>query len=152
MPDTDNPQIAEWTNRLRELVGDFDKNTYFVGHSIGCQAILRFLEKTDVGETCGGVIMVAPWIESFGLETFEEKEVAAKWNKDSINFQEVKKKSENFFAIFSDNDPCVPLEVNKIFFEEALSVKIFIEENRRHFSGDDNINELPIVLNILKKI
>lgn len=123
-----------------------------MGHSIGCQAILRFLEKSDKGEVCGGVIMVVPWIELFDLETPEENEIAAEWNKDAINFQEVKKKSEIFFAIFSDNDPCVPLEINKMFFEEAMGVKTFIEENNRHFGGDDGICELPIVLNILKKI
>ena len=32
-----------------------DENTYFVGHSIGCQAIMRYLESVDV-KKIGGVL------------------------------------------------------------------------------------------------
>ena len=42
MPDTEHPQIETWLSFLANLVGDVDENTYFVGHSIGCQTILRY--------------------------------------------------------------------------------------------------------------
>ena len=62
MPDTDNPQIGLWTKKLKELVGQPQKSDILIGHSIGCQTILRFLEKLPDGQKIDKVIMVAPWI------------------------------------------------------------------------------------------
>lgn len=41
MPDTDIPVIEKWVHRLANIVGTPDSDTYFIGHSIGCQTILR---------------------------------------------------------------------------------------------------------------
>lgn len=43
MPDTWHPKISEWVNKIKELAGNVDEETYFVGHSIGCQAMLFLL-------------------------------------------------------------------------------------------------------------
>ena len=40
-----NPRIQKWVSKLAQTVGDADKQTYFVGHSMGCQTIVRYLEK-----------------------------------------------------------------------------------------------------------
>ena len=60
MPDPDEPDIAEWVHMLKMSVGKPDRNTFFVGHSIGCQTILRFLETLGEGEETGGAVLVAP--------------------------------------------------------------------------------------------
>ncbi|MCX6715781.1 MAG: NYN domain-containing protein, partial [Candidatus Taylorbacteria bacterium] len=57
MPDTEAPIIEKWVNCLSKIVGVPDSNTYFIGHSIGCQAILRYLE--TVNTLVGGAIFVA---------------------------------------------------------------------------------------------
>ena len=44
MPDTDTPVISAWINHLKEVVGTPDQDAYFVAGSIGCQALLRYLE------------------------------------------------------------------------------------------------------------
>ena len=41
MPDTDHPKIESWVNKLKEIVIP-DEETILIGHSIGCQAILRY--------------------------------------------------------------------------------------------------------------
>ena len=49
-------------------------------------------------------------------------------------------------AIFSDNDPWVPLD-NQDDFRDKLGSEIIIEHAKGHFSGGDNkCFELPIVL------
>lgn len=37
-------------------------------------------------------------------------------------------------------------------FKDKLEAKLIIEHNMKHFSGDDNILELPVVLNNLLEI
>jgi len=51
MPNTDEPKIEEWLGFMKENIKNIDEETYFLGHSIGCQAILRFLEGLDNDET-----------------------------------------------------------------------------------------------------
>lgn len=39
MPDTNKPVIEKWVEEIKKTVGTPNKDTYFIGHSIGCQAI-----------------------------------------------------------------------------------------------------------------
>src|SRR3989338_4452907 len=45
MPNAAKPKVKEWVDFLRDYVGKPDKDTYFVGHSLGCIAIARYLAK-----------------------------------------------------------------------------------------------------------
>jgi uncharacterized protein len=144
MPDTENPKIEAWVSFLAELVGKCDKDSFFVGHSIGCQTILRYLESLPDKEKAGGAIFVAGWL-NLKLSEEEEEEVAAPWLESPINLEKVKAKTKKFFAVFSSNDPYVPVEDEKIF-KEKLGAETLILENKGHFTGEDGINELPIVL------
>ncbi len=47
MPNTSKPKINAWVSYLKKIVGTLDEETYFIGHSIGCQAIMRLLEKEE---------------------------------------------------------------------------------------------------------
>ena len=61
MPDTNTPRIEKWAGFLQSKIKtkDIGEETYFVGHSIGCQAILRFLEKLPQNAKIGGCIFIA---------------------------------------------------------------------------------------------
>ena len=47
MPNTKEPKIEDWVGYLEENIKNIDEKTFFVGHSIGCQTIMRFLEKSS---------------------------------------------------------------------------------------------------------
>jgi predicted alpha/beta hydrolase family esterase len=72
MPNTNKPVIEEWVNHLSEIVGEVDAQTYFVGHSVGCQTILRYLE-TQAGKKAGGCVLVAAWFKLEDLESLETR-------------------------------------------------------------------------------
>ena len=61
MPDTANPKIKEWVSELEKQVSELDENTYFVGHSIGCQTIMRYLENKETRKI-GGILFATPWL------------------------------------------------------------------------------------------
>ena len=148
MPHTDHPKINEWVSQLKKLVGKIDKNTYFVGHSIGCQTILRYFESLNGNQKIGGVVFVAGWFTLMNLETNEEKEIAKPWLGEPINVNKIKKQLNNMVAIFSDNDSVVPKE-NQKMFKNKLGAQIIVEHNKGHFSGDDGIIKLPSALKAL---
>lgn len=150
MPNTNYPTIKEWVSYLRNSVGKVNRKTYFVGHSVGCQTILRYLETLSENLEIGGAVFIAPWLTLANIEKDEEK-IAKPWLEIKINFDKIKKHTNNIIAIFSDDDDVVPLE-NKKFFEKKLNAKTFVEHNKGHFSGSDNITKIPIILNELLRI
>jgi len=153
MPETDVPKIEKWVPFLEEKVGEADENTYFVGHSIGCQTILRYLEKLPENKKIGGALFVAGWF-NLKPETSEDEDdikAAKPWLETPIDFEKILTHIKKFTAIFSDNDPYVPIEDAELF-KQKLGAKTIIEHNKGHFTGDDNIIELPIVLEELLKI
>lgn len=151
MPDTDNPKIEAWTEHLRKIVGECDENTYFVGHSIGCQAIMRYLEKLPDNQCAGGVIFVAGWLTLTGLESEEERLTSSPWVNLPLNFEKIKARAKKIISIFSDNDPFVPAE-NWKMFSENLGGEIIIEREMGHFSDDDGVKELPAALAAVLKL
>ncbi len=145
MPKPAEPQIDRWVSYLSTIVGAVNENTYFVGHSIGCQTILRYLESLPAHKKVGGAIFVAGWFTLMNLQTDNEKRIAQPWLEIPIDFDKVKSHTEKFFAFFSDNDDVVPKE-NKTLFKKRLGAKTLIEHNKGHFSGSDEVTELPKVL------
>lgn len=59
MPDTKHPKRDAWVAKLSEIVGVPDEDTYFVGHSLGCITIVRYLEKLSPDAKVGGCVFVA---------------------------------------------------------------------------------------------
>ena len=152
MPNTNEPKIEKWINHLKKIVKNPDKDTYFIGHSIGCQAILRYLESLDKKIKIGGCIFVAGWFNLIPepIEEEGETEIAIPWIETSMDFKKITSHTDKFLAIFSDNDPVVPLTDNKLF-KERLKAKIIIEHNKGHFNKSDGVKELKIVVDELLK-
>jgi predicted alpha/beta hydrolase family esterase len=138
MPSPLSPKIEEWVPHLVKVVGKPDQNTFFIGHSIGCQAILRYLETLSTGERVGGALFLAPFLELPDIE----KKILKPWLDTPIQFEKIKEHLPGSIAVFSDDDPLVPIE-NKNLFEEKLGSKIEVVHKFNHFV---TYLELPIIL------
>jgi len=149
MPDIETPIIEEWVSELSRIVGKPDKNTYFIGHSIGCQAILRFLEKID-SPVCGAVF-VAGWFDLENLEDEETVAIARPWVETPIDLDKIKTILPKSTLIISDNDPFGAFETNKNKFRE-LGSKIVVLHDAGHMTKDDGYVEFPELLSEFKKI
>lgn len=142
MPNPGVPTIDAWTKHLEENVYYVDQDTYFIGHSMGCQAILRYLEMNK-GSKLGGAILMAPFLAQLtGLKNQEEEDIARPWIERPIDFAAIRAMSGKFVTIFSDNDKLVPLEANKEAFEKALNPTIIVEHAKGHLSDEDGVSEL----------
>jgi predicted alpha/beta hydrolase family esterase len=142
MPDSENPKIENWVGYLEKKISPekIDNQTYFVGHSIGCQTILRFIEKLHRHKKIAGCVFVAGWFDLINLEP-EEMEIAHPWINSEIHFGRILDHCNNFLALFSDNDPYVHLdEVEK--FKNNLDAKIIIKNNKNHFENETSIPEI----------
>lgn len=147
LPDPENPRIYNWVPKLAESVGNPDEQTYFVGHSLGCQTIARYLESLPKNKKVGGAVFVAGFFKKLtGLEDEPGvRETDKHWLETPINLEKVKSHLPKSIAIFSDNDPYVPLD-NQDDFRNKLGSKIIIEHQMGHFNESAGITQLPIAL------
>jgi len=145
MPTPNEPKIETWIPFLSNLVGKPDNQTYFVGHSIGCQTIIRYLQTLPTGVKIGGAVFVAGWYNLRNLETEEEKRIAGPWVNKPRDDKKIREAVNHAVAIFSDNDPFV-IPDNQRSWKERVGAKIILEHNKGHFSGSDGAKKLPSAL------
>lgn len=146
MPRPAEPTIEDWVGKVAEVVGQADAETYLVGHSIGCQTILRYLQELDDFKV-GGVLLVAGFVhlkpEEIGDE--EDNKIAKPWLENPLDWEKIKSHCDNFTAIFSQDDPCVPVEDASIFAKE-LGAKVVILNGLQHINEEAGVTELPEAL------
>jgi len=145
MPDSVHPKMAAWLNHLTKTVSVPDENCYFVGHSLGCITILRYLESLPKKQKIGGAVLVAGFTSDLGFQ-----DLSSFFTK-SINWAKIKLHCKKFVAIHSDDDPWVSLHYAD-FFKKELNAEIIIEHNMKHFSGDDGLNEFPAARDAVLKL
>lgn len=146
MPETETPTINAWVDRITKVVGRPDENTFFIGHSIGCQAILRYLSQL-IDTHVGGVVCVAGF---FTLQNLEEGErpIATPWLTTPLDFAKARNAAPSIIAFFSDNDQYVPLAENKKIYEQELGADALVLHSKGHFTSDDMVTEMPEILEL----
>lgn len=144
MSERDDPVIADWVGTLERIVGDSDEHTYFVAHSIGCQAVMRYLAAGS--KKAGGCVFVAGWFKMENLEDEETEEIAKPWIETPIDFTGVLAATSNVTVFLSDNDPYGQVSENKRMFQENLNAAVVVLHNKGHFTADSGAVELPEAL------
>lgn len=153
LPEASKPRIYNWVPALSKAAGKPDEETFLVGHSMGCQAIVRYLEQLPEGKKIGGAVFVAGFFKHLkGLEDDPEvQETDRHWLGTPVDLKKAKSRMKKSVAIFSDNDPWVPLD-NQDDFRKKLGSEIILEHKKGHFSGSDGVLELPSALKAVLKI
>jgi len=152
LPHPEEPRIQNWIPALTELAGEPNEQTYFIGHSMGCQTIARYLENLPVDLQVGGAVFVAGFFTSLTVDEDPfSQSIVDEWLKTSLNLEKVQSHLKKSIAIFSDNDPYVPLE-NKEAFANLLQSEIIVEHNKDHYSGSTGTFDLPVALEALLRL
>lgn len=150
MPNASEPNIDVWVPYLAEQVGEPNGETFLVGHSIGVQTILRYLQTIDT--QVGGVVAVAGFYELAPdfVEEPEDAAIAEPWLTRPMDDEKICKNANQIVAFFSDNDPYVPM-ANEELFKNRLKAKTFVIHGKGHMGAKDML-EAPRVLEELLKI
>lgn len=136
MPDAMHPTLSGWLFYLQTTIKDVDENTFFVGHSLGVIAILKFLEALKPDEKIGGAVLVAGFPEPIAYD-----ELNSFFSKP-LDYEKIKNAANAFIAIHSSNDPYVPLKNGEIL-RDRLGAKLVVIENAGHLNANDGFTELP---------
>ena len=145
MPDTSNPTIEKWVTELAKVIGIPNSNTYLIGHSIGCQTILRYLERINI--PIGGALFVAGWFYLENLKDKQSAKIAGPWINTPINIEKIKKNLPKSVLIISNNDPYGAFDKNKKEFGKFCSYIYTLPE-----SGHITNPVQPSIINQFEKL
>lgn len=152
MPDPDYPKIEPWVSKLKEVVGEIRKDDIFVGHSIGCQTVERYLQTLSKNTKLDKVVLIAPWV-TLTKRTFEEmgenEEVVKDWYSEPIDYEKIRNMAK-WTAVLSDDDPFVNYEDNYKVYKDKLNAEIILKNKQGHFAQEQGITEIPFLLELIK--
>ncbi|MBI5224526.1 serine hydrolase family protein [Candidatus Micrarchaeota archaeon] len=145
MPSPRLPSMNAWIKEIQKNIQTPNENTFLVGHSLGCIAILRYLESLKGKQKVGGAILVA------GLATNLGNPLFSSFFRASIDWKKIQSHCNKFVSINSDNDRFVTIAHGKAF-EKNLGARLIIKKGMGHFSGDEGCFKLPVVLEEILKL
>ncbi len=152
MPHADRPTIPEWTAFIARLVGAPDGQTILIGHSLGAQAVLRYLEALGAsGGSVARTILIASNFP-FGMSAEDADQrtggdpVLMPWLITGVDPAMVSRAAGKCIVILSDNDPYIPFEEARSSFKAIPGAKVVVVPGKGHFNEDDRITELPAAL------
>lgn len=138
LPNWDNPDIITFLSYIERRLPqtEIDSDTYFVGHSVGCRAVLLYLnelKKKNQSLRIGGLMCVAGWWTVDNPWPQLEQ-----WINISVDYDGIREMcNENITTLISDNDPFTSnTQLNKEFWEKNLNAKVLIVPNAKHFNND----------------
>jgi hypothetical protein len=152
MPHPNGPTVAEWTDFIAQLVGEPDRATVLIAHSLGGHAVLRYLEGLGRrGQAVGKTVLVACTFPG-GLTAAAADQktggdaVLRPWLMLRIDSQSVQKAAGKGTLILSDNDPYIPFTEARASFAGWPDLSVVVEPGQGHFNEDDKLTELPAAL------
>jgi predicted alpha/beta hydrolase family esterase len=152
MPHPDRPVIAEWVAYVAGLVGEPDPQTVMVGHSLGGQAVIRYLERLGAtGKSVGKTVLVAsgfpPGMTREQAEvTAEGDQVLVPWLTVGVDAALVKSAAGSCTVILSDSDPYIDAGRAEAEFRAALDPRIIVEHSKGHMNDESGLTDLPSAL------
>jgi len=142
MLNTAHPKVSEWLAELSRVVGVPDRDTYFVGHSLGCITIARYLQLLPEGVRVGGCVFVAGFSRDLAIPEIAE------FCSLPLDIRKTRTHCEDFVTIYSDDDEYISIAESEDFSKKVGAHQVF-EKGKGHFCMSDGVTELPSALDAL---
>ncbi|WEY92895.1 alpha/beta hydrolase [Bacillus subtilis] len=130
MPNPLQPRLEDWLETLSLYQHTLHENTYLVAHSLGCPAILRFLEFSGFAKSLPTLQM---------LDEFTQ---------GSFDHQKIIESAKHRAVIASKNDQIVPFSWSKELAQQ-IDAALYEVQHGDHFLENEGFTSLPIVYDIL---
>ncbi|ALB46499.1 RBBP9/YdeN family alpha/beta hydrolase [Clostridium beijerinckii] len=147
MPDSGSPHLDQWIKHLRKNVLNIDENTIFIGHSLGCVTLLRYILEKNI--KIKGAILVSGFINENPMD--EQTEGLQEFIDEPLDIAGIKSLITSIIVITATNDDIVPTEATQKLAKE-LDANLIILSEGKHFIARDGYTDFPILLNEIKKL
>lgn len=144
MPDPSLPRLDTWPPALAAAIGSPDEKTHFIGHSVGCQTIMRYLASLPPGSRVGKVLCVAGW---WTIDASVVWESIVPWIETPIDLEAIRSAAPEIHVLISDNDEFTSdHEANTRAWQSKVNARVVVVPNEMHFRGEriDAIRDLAL--------
>ena len=146
-PTPEGQCLESWKMIFAEEVGELDRYTVLVGHSIGAAFALQLLQASAV--PISGAFLVAGFARQLGNAEFDrlnETFVGVRFNWPAI-----RQTAKSFKVYNSDNDPYGPLEFGQET-ADGLGVPLTVIENGGHLNAAAGYRKFELLQNNLREV
>ncbi len=149
MPNWNAPVIETSTNALRQMLPpeQLNEEVFLVGHSVGCQALLHYLNSVAISHPkarIGGLLCVAGWFDVDQHWDTIKPWVAAQ--KD-IDYARIPPMCREITVLLSDNDPfTADYAHNTHLWQTRLQADVQLFPAMRHFNDSACVGPVEHIL------
>jgi predicted alpha/beta hydrolase family esterase len=144
MPEPETPRIATWPQAIVAAAGTDRgvlRRTLLVGHSVGCQAVLRALATIPEDITVFGALLVAAW-----FQVDRPWETILPWIHEDFDLGRARARTPWLDVLVSDDDPfTADFGRTAADFRARAAADVVIVPGAKHF----NAAQEPQVLSAL---
>jgi predicted alpha/beta hydrolase family esterase len=144
MPNSKAPKLKEWQEYLEKTVPSFNERTIFIGHSLGCVAILNFLNNKNF-KNFNGLFLVSGFVEETPIPELSE------FVQTKLDYTSIQNQVKNRVSISAKDDDIIPYEYSEKLAQK-LDTEFILLDKGKHFIDRDGIYEFPELVNEVKKL
>ncbi|ABE49149.1 RBBP9/YdeN family alpha/beta hydrolase [Methylobacillus flagellatus] len=141
LPASDRPEMEGWLDCLHAHVVQPDQHTYFVGHSLGCITLLRFLEQHE--QPVGGMALVSGFAEPLSFLPALDAFTAA-----PLDVEKLISLVPRRLVLAAQDDYIVPYPYS-LRLAEKLDAAWELFERGGHFMAQDGFTEFPALYDMI---
>lgn len=143
LPEPEHPLKPAWDECLAQAIGQPDQNTFFVAHSLGCIALLDYLQQLNPQPNIGGLLLVSGFYQPVPGYALINPFVA-----HALQPTQLIALSPQRVVIAAQDDPVVPYALSQQLSEQLQARFISLPQGG-HFLGSDGFTQFQLVYDIL---
>lgn len=138
--------LESWLRVLSKYEDNINEETVLIGHSLGAAFILDYLQQTS--KKIKAAFLVAGYHKLINNEFYElNKTFVGK----EFGWKNIKSSCGKFFVFASDNDPYLPLDINRELAKN-LDAKLKIIHNGGHLNKKAGYEKFPELLDTITNL
>jgi hypothetical protein len=143
LPNSQDPDPAQWTEAVRTGLGTPDEHSIVVAHSLGCLTVLRHLRSLPAPWHLGTLVLVSGFVDPLPALPQLDSYIA-----DGCDVEGLGNRVGRLRIFRSDTDPYVP-PGHTDRLAELLGVSPEVVPGAGHFLASDGVTSLPEVLDAI---
>lgn len=144
MPNSHAPVEKEWLDFLEAKITNFDEKSIYIGHSLGCATILKFLEDKNT-DNIESLFLVSGFVENSPIPELSE------FVKEKINYAKFIKTISNRIVISAEDDDIIPYQYSEILAKK-LNAQFNLLRTGKHFIDRDGFIKFLYLTNLIQEM